>query len=87
MVKFRRANHENIVKVYKMTVESNRLGLIMEYIEGHNLRQLLIDRGRQPSDMVMRCAVQISGAIEHLHKLKMVHRDIKTDNIMVTLNL
>ncbi|GAB6029270.1 hypothetical protein CHUAL_005037 [Chamberlinius hualienensis] len=79
--------HDNIVRVYKMTVENNRLGLIMEFIDGVDLRKLLTDKGPQPTEIVYRCATQMSDAIAYLHSLKVVHRDVKTDNILVAQDL
>uniref|UniRef100_T1IJW3 Replication protein A subunit n=1 Tax=Strigamia maritima TaxID=126957 RepID=T1IJW3_STRMM len=83
----RQAEHVNIVKVYKLTVENNRLGLIMEFVDGGNVRDLIIEHGPLDVEVANRAAIQIASAINHLHSLKIVHRDVKTDNILVSKDL
>jgi hypothetical protein len=56
----------------------------MEYVQGHNLRDLLATRGALPVRLVGEIAVQTLDALAYLHDQKFVHRDISPDNLMMT---
>jgi len=87
-----RAQHENVVKVFGWSDWANSMGLIMEYMSGGNLRLLLID-----DDVVLhmnlrlRMSSEIANGISFLHNFseerRLVHGDLKPDNILLTSDL
>ena len=57
--------------------------LVLEYVEGQSLRQLLDDGGPLPPDAALHVAVQIADALSAAHAAGIVHRDLKPDNVML----
>ncbi|HSJ54870.1 MAG TPA: protein kinase, partial [Anaerolineae bacterium] len=57
--------------------------LVMEYVEGQNLRQLLECEGPLPWERALALARQVTEALQHAHQHGIVHRDVKPENIMV----
>ncbi|HKX31564.1 MAG TPA: protein kinase, partial [Blastocatellia bacterium] len=55
----------------------------MEYLEGRNLREVLSERGPLPMEMILSITRQVCAGLAAAHKLGIVHRDIKPDNIML----
>ena len=80
-------SHPNIVAVYDVGNTGGRHYMIMEYIEGRTLEQVLFDNGRglPPAD-VARMALELAEALEYAHDRKIIHRDLKPGNIMVLPN-
>jgi eukaryotic-like serine/threonine-protein kinase len=76
-------NHPHICAIYDIGQERGIDFLVMEYLEGETLSQRL-KRGRMLTDEVLRCAIEISGALEQAHRKGVVHRDLKPGNIMLT---
>jgi formylglycine-generating enzyme required for sulfatase activity len=80
-----RIQHPNVVMVYESRVTSDgRLYLAMEYVEGKTLRQMIAERGTLPLSETVEITRQICLGLGTAHRLGVVHRDIKPDNIMVT---
>jgi len=86
-------NHPAIVAVYDTGEEqvTDALGkqatlpfIVMEYVEGHTVRELLKDGAAVPIDEAIEIVVGILGALEYAHNEGIVHRDIKPGNIMLT---
>jgi serine/threonine protein kinase len=76
-------NHPNIVTIYEINEWNNRLFICMEYVEGKTLAQIC--RARQiPLQEALDIAAQIASAINAAHKKGVLHRDIKSSNIMLT---
>jgi serine/threonine protein kinase len=75
--------HPNIVNVHDVGTEENINFIVMEYIEGKTLKQVIKAKGRISSKETLEIAYQIAKALECAHKNKIVHRDIKPDNIMI----
>jgi serine/threonine protein kinase len=74
--------HPNIVQVYDFGRASDLYYLVMEYVEGNSLRQIL-RKGRVGCDEVLRLLSQVCTALEYAHHQGIVHRDIKPENILV----
>jgi len=81
-----RFRHPNIVQLRDYFVERGSLVLAMEYIEGPTLEAYLRERGRLSENEVLELIAQIAQALEHAHRHNVLHRDIKTSNILVDLS-
>lgn len=73
---------ENIVNVNEVIQTNNTAYYVMEYIEGGDLRQC----GRINEDKALEYIFQISKAVDYLHKQKVLHLDIKPENVVLTQN-
>jgi response regulator RpfG family c-di-GMP phosphodiesterase/serine/threonine protein kinase len=58
--------------------------LVMEYVAGQDLEEYVVRRGPLPVQKACNLIYQMAGALEEIHKYRLVHRDIKPSNIMVT---
>ncbi len=77
--------HPNIAQLYDFTADDGgNAYIVMEYIEGLDLRELLRRSGPPPLGLTFEIAVQSLGALGFLHRRSMVHRDISPDNLMLT---
>lgn len=77
-------NHPNIVTVYEAGDEEGDLFIAMEYIEGSNIKQLLLQKKPIPLQGVLFISAQICKGLGYAHENKVIHRDIKPTNIMWT---
>ena len=78
----RRLQHPNAVRVDDIDeAEDGRPFIVMEFIEGKSLKKLIREEGPLPAQRVLAIIKQASAALDAAHKLGMVHRDIKPDNI------
>ncbi len=73
-------NHPNITQVYAIEEVNDELFIVMEYISGRELKELSIDDHQSVVDY----AVQIASGLQAAHEKGIIHRDIKSSNIMVT---
>jgi len=81
-----RLRHPHIAGVHDFAVCADGTGyIVMEFVNGLNLRDLLATRGPLPVPMVGEIAVQALDALGYLHAERFVHRDISPDNLMVTI--
>ncbi|MGH9199679.1 MAG: serine/threonine-protein kinase [Vicinamibacterales bacterium] len=76
-------NHPNICTVHEIIEIDGELSIAMELIEGKSLTVLIGDTGL-PVESVLRYGVQIAGALAHAHGRGIVHRDLKSANVVVT---
>ena len=81
----RRLRHENAVWVEDLDeIEDGRPFIAMELLEGEDLRSLIKNRGPISVERSLRIGAQVAAALNAAHKLGIVHRDIKPDNIFIT---
>ena len=76
-------SHPNIVEVYDVGEEDGNYYIVMEYIEGKTLKQLLQKRGALTLTEVIDIMSQLTDGLAHAHEAYIIHRDIKPQNIMV----
>src|SRR5690242_3482261 len=76
-------NHPNICTVYEVGELAGETFIVMEFIEGKSLNALIGGAGL-PVESVLRYGVQIAAALAHSHGRNIVHRDLKSSNIVVT---
>jgi serine/threonine-protein kinase len=77
-------SHPNIVSIYDVGFEDGIHYIIMEYIQGQSLKEVIGDLGQLPVRMAMDYATQIAHALGNAHKHGIIHRDIKPHNILIT---
>lgn len=78
-------NHFNIVTAYDaIEYDEGRQALIMEYVEGKSLRELLDTKTQLESNLVQHIGVSVCAALEAAHERGIIHRDIKPGNILLT---
>jgi predicted Ser/Thr protein kinase len=76
--------HENIIHVYDFHRERGALFIVMEYVQGIDLYDLLEKCGRLPYDVAAIIAMQVARAMDYIHYRSIVHRDIKPANVMLS---
>jgi serine/threonine-protein kinase len=77
-------NHPNIVAVYDWGEENGNYFIVMEYVAGHTLREVLAKYSRVPPVEAARIASEIADALAFAHRNGVVHRDIKPGNVLLT---
>jgi serine/threonine protein kinase/beta-lactam-binding protein with PASTA domain len=77
-------SHPNIVGIYDVGEEDGLHYIVMEYVEGKTLKQLIKEKSPMQPMEVIDYGKQICDALECAHRNKIVHRDIKSQNIMIT---
>ncbi len=78
-----RLTHPNVVAVYDQGSFEGLPYLVMEYVRGHTLRELLAERRRLSTLEALAVLEQILAAVAAAHRAGMVHRDIKPENVLV----
>ncbi len=79
-------NHPNIVEVYDVGEDNGNYYIVMEYIEGKHLKNLLKKRGKLTLSEAVDIMIQIADGMSVAHDAYIIHRDIKPQNIMILEN-
>jgi predicted Ser/Thr protein kinase len=81
-----RVSHSNIARVIDHFVEENRHYLVLEYIDGENLREIVARKGRLDEETVIDLSIRMTDILEYLHGLEppLLHRDFTPDNLLLT---
>jgi len=77
-------NHPNIVGIYDWGQERGTYFIVMEYVEGRSLRDLIRSQGALPPAQVAEIGAEIAGALAFAHRSGVVHRDVKPGNVLMT---
>lgn len=80
-------SHPNIVSVYDVGVEGDIYYIIMEYVDGITLKQYLNKKGHLDYKEATRFIIDVAAALKCAHEHKIIHRDIKPHNILLTRDL
>lgn len=75
-------NHPGVMKVINEDGHS-RVYLVMEWVEGKLLRQILSEQGKLPQERALRIARAVCDTLDYIHSHGVAHRDLKPENIMV----
>ncbi|MEE1071375.1 MAG: Stk1 family PASTA domain-containing Ser/Thr kinase [Cellulosilyticum sp.] len=77
-------SHPNIVGIYDVGSDKEVHYIVMEYVEGKTLKQVIAEEGPFDAKTVLELGVQMVSALKHAHQKKIIHRDIKPQNILIT---
>ncbi|KAJ3069802.1 hypothetical protein HDU98_007151 [Podochytrium sp. JEL0797] len=80
-------NHPHIVRLYEVIDTPNELYLIMEYAAGGEIFDYLVAHGRMKEKEARRHFRQIISAIEYCHEMRIIHRDLKAENLLLDANM
>jgi len=76
-------NHPNIATIHAIEEHDDELFIVMEYIDGRELKSIMNDQQLSIDD-VLNYATQIASGLQAAHEKDVIHRDIKSSNIMIT---
>ena len=81
-----RLQHPNIVAVHDAGSHEGRRYIVMEYVHGYSMRQLLETQGRLTEAEAIRYGAQVASALQYAHEKDVVHCDIKPENVLINEN-
>jgi serine/threonine protein kinase/tetratricopeptide (TPR) repeat protein len=79
----RKIRHKNVCQMFDLAKEEDSYYITMEYVHGEDLKRLIRKMGQLSSGQAILIAKQVCEGLEEAHKLGVVHRDLKPQNIMV----
>ena len=79
-------NHPNIVEMYDVGEDDGNFYIVMEYVDGKNLKQLIKRRNKLSLPEVIDIMKQLTDGIAHAHDSFIIHRDIKPQNMLILDN-
>lgn len=78
-----KVSHENIVNMFDVGKDGDVRYIVMEFVDGQTLKEMIRAQGRINPDVALRMTIRILAAVDHAHRNGIIHRDIKPQNIMV----
>ena len=78
-----RMSHHNIVNLLDVGEVDNMRYLVMEYVQGRTLKEVIRQKGALPPTIAAQIGIRILSALQHAHKNGIIHRDIKPQNVLV----
>lgn len=79
-----RLTHPNVVSIYDVGQDEDTHYIVMEYVEGETLKDLIKRESPLEIHRAVNIAIQIAEALEHAHQNHIIHRDIKPHNILIS---
>lgn len=79
----RKIRHKNVCQMYDLNKDKDTYYITMEFVSGEDLKSLIKKMGRFSVDKTISIARQVCDGLEEAHKLEVVHRDLKPQNIMI----
>ncbi len=79
-------NQQNIIAIYDVGEDGGYPYIVMEYVDGSNIKDIIHRQGKIDTENVIKYSRQIGLALKEAHENKIIHRDIKSQNIMITKN-
>ncbi len=76
-------NHPNVVDVYDVGEYEGHHYIVMEYVRGRTLKQLISQRGALHKEESINIMIQLTSAVQQAHEHNIIHRDIKPQNVLV----
>ncbi len=76
--------HPNIVSILEVVPDPRNPFLVMEFVEGQTLRELVRIRGKLPADLALSLMLEIASGLAHASTLGIAHRDLKLSNVLVS---
>jgi calcium-dependent protein kinase len=76
-------DHPNVVQIYEFYEDNTNLYLVTEYIEGGPLHELIREMKKLPEEVACNIVRQLLSAIKYCHEKKIVHRDLKLENVLL----
>ncbi len=81
-----RLRHPNIVQIHDFGVSDGHFYMVMEFLEGRTLKELLRSTGQLTPSAAVNIVKGVAAALDYAHSRDLIHRDIKPDNIMLDLD-
>lgn len=78
--------HPNVVNAIDSGFVSGVSYIAFEYVDGQTLKEVIHDHGRMEQEEAVHCALSILAALSHAHQRGIIHRDVKSQNVMITRN-
>src|SRR5262249_19576578 len=75
--------HPNIITLHDVGEQDGKPYMVMEYVDGKDLSDLLAERGRLPLDEALPILRDVAAALDYAHQNGIIHRDIKPSNVMI----
>jgi tetratricopeptide (TPR) repeat protein len=79
----RQVTHKNVIRIFDLGQSDGIKFITMDFVEGRDLRQMLLERGKFPPQEAAKIMLQICRALEAAHTEGVIHRDLKPQNIML----
>lgn len=78
-----RLTHPGVVAIFDTCTDNGLDAIVMEFVDGPTLREVLDRDGRQPVDRALTFGIEIADALAAAHRMGLVHRDVKPANVLV----
>ena len=76
-------SHPNVVMVYDVGRDGNMNFIVMEYVDGEDLKDIIAREGPLPPERLVNLGCQLAAALEYAHRKGLIHRDVKPQNVLV----